>query len=130
MSGTLADLDLACLISLQGLVPLGSAGIVLPASVAAVMFANVSSAFGAAAPGGRQRGVMSYFGGERFTLVGGACASRQVQWPYADAQAGMHVKVAHHAISVGGDQAHGVASVWLVLDHQPGINFVQDKCGE
>jgi hypothetical protein len=42
-------------ISLQGLVPLGSVGIVLPVAIAGVMFANVNAAFGNAG-GGRPQG--------------------------------------------------------------------------
>jgi hypothetical protein len=42
-------------IPLQGLVPLGTAGIVLPIAIAGVMFANVSAAFGNVS-GGRQQG--------------------------------------------------------------------------
>jgi len=41
---------------MQGLVPLGSAGIVLPVAVAAVMFANVGCAFSTGGTGGKQRG--------------------------------------------------------------------------
>jgi hypothetical protein len=44
-----------CVVCLQGLVPLGSAGIVLPVAIAGVMFANLSTAF-SSGPAARQQG--------------------------------------------------------------------------
>lgn len=46
-------------VCLQGLVPLGSVGIVLPVAIAGVMFANLSTAF-SSGPAARQQGELSF----------------------------------------------------------------------